>query len=318
AALDVIGGAASALLVRPTVLAPGGWIDWQAKPRQLYSLDKAPEAAGAYKLQAYDKDTCVCEPGDPTAAAAQYSGWQAAAEQKLVAQSAIQGYTTRNGQPPATPEAITASYPNNSLPGLTPGLKELIASMLANPSPPPGAPPQAGAPANGQLPNPGNQPQQAGPPLSQAIALDDTLRIVIDKTAHRLALVSGSVLLRSYPVGLGGNRTPEGEFTISEKVRNPNGRDNGDFGSRGMTLSDTLYAIHGTNQPTSIGADRSLGCIRMLKGDVEELFDMVPLGTKVTIGKGLLPADIRRAEVPFRLPVQAQETNPGKVYKWLN
>lgn len=67
---------------------------------------------------------------------------------------------------------------------------------------------------------------------------------------------------------------------------NPNGRDNGEFGSRGMQLSDSNYAIHGTNEPDSIGKDESLGCIRMSRKDVEELFAMVPMGTKVQISQG--------------------------------
>ncbi|MNC79915.1 hypothetical protein D3C75_1325320 [compost metagenome] len=55
----------------------------------------------------------------------------------------------------------------------------------------------------------------------------------------------------------------------------------------------------------------------MLKADIEELFDMVPSGTKVTIGRGLLPADILRSESPFHMPALRQETNPGKIYRWL-
>ena len=149
--------------------------------------------------------------------------------------------------------------------------------------------------------------------------LGEPIRILIDKATHRLAVVSGRTVLRIYPVGLGGDRTPEGEFVISEKVKNPNGRSNGTFGSRGMTLSDTLYAIHGTDRPSSIGRDQSLGCIRMLKPDVEELYDLVPKGTKVTIGSNLnFPEPIYRAEMPLRLPSVTDETNPNKVYKWLD
>ncbi|UUZ79959.1 L,D-transpeptidase [Paenibacillus sp. P26] len=141
---------------------------------------------------------------------------------------------------------------------------------------------------------------------------------MVDKPRHRLAVLSGNMVVRNYPVGLGAERTPEGSFAISEKVRNPNGKSNGDFGGRGMTLSDTLYAIHGTNKPASIGKDESLGCIRMLKDDVEELFDLVPLGTPVTIGKDLIPEQIERSDPPFQLPLYSEETNPGKVYKWLD
>jgi hypothetical protein len=105
---------------------------------------------------------------------------------------------------------------------------------------------------------------------------------------------------------------------ITEKVRHPNGHDDGDFGSRGMTLSNSLYAIHGTNQPSSIGGDISKGCIRMLKEDIEELFDMTPMGTKVTIGKVNLPTQAMQEKTRFHIPLLREESNPGRIYKWLN
>ena len=46
---------------------------------------------------------------------------------------------------------------------------------------------------------------------------------------------------------------------------------------------DTLYRIHGTREPRSIGRAVSSGCIRMLNPDIAELFDRVPLGTKVVV-----------------------------------
>ena len=46
---------------------------------------------------------------------------------------------------------------------------------------------------------------------------------------------------------------------------------------------DTLYRIHGTREPRSIGQAVSSGCIRMLNPDIVELFDRVPLGTKVVV-----------------------------------
>lgn len=125
-----------------------------------------------------------------------------------------------------------------------------------------------------------SQPKVSSDPLREP------LRIMIDTDKHLLALVSGDKIIRSYPVGLGGEKTPQGDFIISEKVRNPNGKSNGEFGSRGMTLSDTLYAIHGTNKPSSIGKDESHGCVRMQQADIEELYNMVTHQTKVTIGKG--------------------------------
>ncbi|MNN24636.1 putative L,D-transpeptidase YkuD [compost metagenome] len=142
--------------------------------------------------------------------------------------------------------------------------------------------------------------------------------VLVDKTTHRLAVVSGSVIVRSYKVGLGGNDTPEGKFVISDKVINPNGRSNGEFGSRGMQLSDTNYAIHGTNEPDSVGKDESLGCIRMLKEDVEELFDLLPKGTKVRIGKGIVPSLEVVPKSRFTLGNRQSQTNPDRTYHWLN
>lgn len=143
------------------------------------------------------------------------------------------------------------------------------------------------------------------------------LSILVDTANYRLAVVSGDVIVRSYPIGLGGEKTPEGSFYISEKVKNPNGRDDGEFGSRGMTLSGTRYAIHGTNEPDSIGKDESLGCVRMLQEDVEELYDLVPLGTKVTIKNGALPESGSPAAKRFQLQPMQDETNPAVTYRWL-
>ncbi len=50
---------------------------------------------------------------------------------------------------------------------------------------------------------------------------------------------------------------------------------------------DTMYRIHGTNQPWSIGLNLSSGCFRMMNRDVEDLYNRVSIGTKViVIGPG--------------------------------
>lgn len=59
---------------------------------------------------------------------------------------------------------------------------------------------------------------------------------------------------------------------------------------------DTLYRIHGTREPRSIGHAVSSGCIRMLNADIVELFDRVPLGTKVVV----LPSRTRTVRAPNR------------------
>ena len=55
------------------------------------------------------------------------------------------------------------------------------------------------------------------------------------------------------------------------------------MGARGLYLGSTLYRIHGTNQPWSIGQAVSSGCIRMRNIDVVDLYDRVPVGTKVVV-----------------------------------
>ena len=59
------------------------------------------------------------------------------------------------------------------------------------------------------------------------------------------------------------------------------------LGARAMYLfkdgKDTLYRIHGTNEPNSIGKAVSSGCIRMLNADVIDLYGRVPVGTKVVV-----------------------------------
>ncbi|MBS7541705.1 L,D-transpeptidase family protein [Ancylobacter oerskovii] len=58
------------------------------------------------------------------------------------------------------------------------------------------------------------------------------------------------------------------------------------LGARTMYLGATIYRIHGTNQPSTIGQFMSSGCIRMLNEDVENLYERVKIGTKVVVLPG--------------------------------
>ena len=62
----------------------------------------------------------------------------------------------------------------------------------------------------------------------------------------------------------------------------PPGPDN-PMGTRAMYLGWPLYAIHGTNNPWAVGRRSSGGCIRMYPEHVEELFELVEVGTKITV-----------------------------------
>ena len=60
------------------------------------------------------------------------------------------------------------------------------------------------------------------------------------------------------------------------------GEDN-PLGARALYLGSSLYRIHGTNEPDTIGHDVSSGCIRMMNEDVIDLYERVKLGTKVVV-----------------------------------
>jgi lipoprotein-anchoring transpeptidase ErfK/SrfK len=76
------------------------------------------------------------------------------------------------------------------------------------------------------------------------------------------------------------------------------------LGARAMYLGNTVYRIHGTNQPSTIGQSVSSGCFGMLNSDVADLFERVKVGTRVVVlpgGKPPVPANTAAAD-----PVQLQ------------
>ncbi|MFD0618372.1 L,D-transpeptidase family protein [Paenibacillus sp. GCM10027629] len=100
---------------------------------------------------------------------------------------------------------------------------------------------------------------------------------------HKLIVRAQGQIIKTYTVAVGNPLTPSpvGEYQIIYK-----GKDWGpSFGPRwlGLNVPWGIYGIHGTNRPSSIGQHQSHGCIRMRNNDVIELFEMVPVGTKVTI-----------------------------------
>jgi lipoprotein-anchoring transpeptidase ErfK/SrfK len=129
---------------------------------------------------------------------------------------------------------------------------------------------------------------------SRPTEVGERRRIVVSLINHKLVLFEGERVLRVYDVAVGKRSTPspQGKFAIINRVPNPTwygpgtvvapGKGN-PLGSRWMGLSAKGYGIHGTNVPTSIGKAASHGCIRMRKQDLEELFEMVTVGTIVEL-----------------------------------
>ena len=137
--------------------------------------------------------------------------------------------------------------------------------------------------------------------LSKGIVLrvpTQPVAVRVDCAQHGLVVWLGDVALAAYRVGLGrDDRTPRRTFTVEVKQENPvwffNGKTVpfGDpeniLGTRWMgfdkQVGATGFGIHGTTLPESIGKSESMGCVRMRNAEVEELFELVARGTKVTI-----------------------------------
>lgn len=126
-------------------------------------------------------------------------------------------------------------------------------------------------------------------------------RVVISKSRNLLYLYQHGALVRVFPIASGRSTslTPEGVFRVVIKAINPawknpagqivpGGIPENPLGSRWIGLSvdgdDGLhYGVHGTNAPLSIGTYASSGCVRLINEQVEELYDLVSIGTVVEI-----------------------------------
>ncbi|KUP06818.1 L,D-transpeptidase [Bacillus coahuilensis m2-6] len=106
-------------------------------------------------------------------------------------------------------------------------------------------------------------------------------RILINRQDHTLTLYKDNTVYKTYPIAVGkiASETPIGNYIIINKAPNPGGP----FGAMWMSISKEHYGIHGTNNPSSIGKNVSLGCIRMYNKDVVELATIISIGTEVVI-----------------------------------
>lgn len=122
--------------------------------------------------------------------------------------------------------------------------------------------------------------------------------IIVNKRVNELAFLNdGKIqIVERVATGKTSSSTPEGIFTITVKAENPYYRKlnipgespNNPLGTRwigfdAMQTDGRTYGVHGTNDPSSIGKYVSNGCIRMHNEAVEQLYDLVPLGTKILI-----------------------------------
>ncbi|AKR54375.1 hypothetical protein XM25_00855 [Devosia sp. H5989] len=127
--------------------------------------------------------------------------------------------------------------------------------------------------------------------------------IIVDTNQHFLYFVLGAGKALRYGIGTaktgfewsGTHRitnkrewpdwTPPAEMLKRrpDLPRHMAGGVNNPLGARALYIGSTLYRIHGTNEPWTIGGDVSSGCIRMTNDDVMDLFSRVQIGTKVIV-----------------------------------
>ncbi|MDP1795019.1 MAG: L,D-transpeptidase [Acidimicrobiales bacterium] len=120
-------------------------------------------------------------------------------------------------------------------------------------------------------------------------------KITIELAAHRLLVTDGRETILDTPVGVGTTDTPTpgGLYYTKELMQPPN--PNGAYGHYAYGLSgfsnvitsfeggDGVIGIHGTNDPSSIGKDTSLGCLRISNEAIDFLAKRLPLGVPVEI-----------------------------------
>ncbi len=162
---------------------------------------------------------------------------------------------------------------------------------------------------------PDDQPER-GPPrqvppqfrrqLVDYITAEPAGTVIIDTPHTFLYLVLGNGKAMRYGIGVGREGyTWSGTERISRMTEWPDwhppkemierqpylprfmaGGDGNPLGARALYLGNTLYRIHGTNQPSTIGHFVSSGCIRLSNEDIEDLYNRVNLGSRVVVLSG--------------------------------
>jgi lipoprotein-anchoring transpeptidase ErfK/SrfK len=118
--------------------------------------------------------------------------------------------------------------------------------------------------------------------------------ILVDKSQNIMLLKSDEEVMKTYVVSTGKDScTPVGVFKIVNKLVNPTwfkagavvpaGSLENVLGTRWMGFDLAGYGIHGTTEPKELGKQVTQGCVRLSNSDVEELYDIIPTGTEVTV-----------------------------------
>src|SRR5215472_17029573 len=127
--------------------------------------------------------------------------------------------------------------------------------------------------------------------------------IIVETKERHLYLIRDETHAIRYGIGVGRDGfTWQGMLQIARKAEWPDwhppaemierqpylprfmaGGPGNPLGARALYLGNTIYRIHGTNQPSTIGTFVSSGCIRLVNEDVEDLYSRVQVGTRVVV-----------------------------------
>jgi len=131
-------------------------------------------------------------------------------------------------------------------------------------------------------------------PGQRLTIMHEAWSIVVDKSQNILILKAGENIVRQYQVATGTDKsTPAGDFKIVNRLVDPTwyyegvvapaGSPDNPLGTRWLGFDLEGYGLHGTTNPDQIGEYATLGCVRMHNHDIEEVFELVPVGTVVSV-----------------------------------
>lgn len=197
----------------------GKWLLWKEKLPLNSTLQK--NGNGRLVYQSYDSAACACEPPEQGELAVDAAKWQGDQEELATLWSAMRAYQNHKGKLPVSLAELTRPFPENWIGGTTPVMKRDFNSLKE----------VATAKALG-IPEVAEEPPssivEAGMGIPTALSesgsngkgvpfFDQPLRVIVDKQKHRLAVVSGSVILRNYEVGLGETRLQKATSSLQIK-----------------------------------------------------------------------------------------------------
>jgi lipoprotein-anchoring transpeptidase ErfK/SrfK len=149
-------------------------------------------------------------------------------------------------------------------------------------------------------------PRQLRRQLVDYLTLEPVGTVIIDTPHTFLYLVLGYGKAMRYGIGVGREGfTWSGSERVSRMSEWPDwhppkemierqpylprfmaGGESNPLGARALYLGNTIYRIHGTNQPSTIGSFVSSGCIRLTNADIQDLYGRVNIGTRVVVLPG--------------------------------